>query len=412
MGRIETSTERLRRCLLGLRLAAASALIACGAEPVTVTAEPLADLQPEDVAQEKPARDFAPFDAQIRRRLATEPGLRGAVALVMHAQHGIVHQQAYGAFTLERTFLLGTSSALLSTGVAMRLVDQGLLSLDDTLAQLLPQWGMHKQRVTVAQLLSGSAGLPSLESVRDADFAPLEAPAPLLTAHLCQRRARGSLSACGQAVYQDDDPRTNASPDARFAFGGSQLQLVGAIAEQVSGRSWEALLEETYRAPCGIRSLGYTNLLSAQQPEAPFAYPLGFSGTPSKLTPTDNPSIDSGAYITGPDFAQILLMHLRGGRCGETEVLSERAVMRMRDNRIARVYSGVTGSPAASGYGLGWFVNEQTGTISAPGSHGAYPLIDLKRGYGVLLLLEEEYIMGMQLLLDVKPSLDAMFPAR
>ena len=392
----------------------ASNIVACGpdagsSEPSLAVPNVLAEqLAPSGEAPPS----FADFDARIEQRLATDSRVRGAVAVVVHAAHGIVHQRAYGTFALDRSFMLGTSSVLLSAGVLLRLVDQGALRLDDPIGELLPQWGKHKQQLSVAQLLSGSAGMPSLEAVRNHGFGIVDEPVPALAAHLCQRRSESSLAACGRAIYEDDAVETNGAPDTRFAFGGSQLQLAGALAEQVSGHSWDELLEQTYRAPCGVRSLGYTNPNPGQRAEEPFAYPSGFSGSSAGLSPTDNPSIDSGAYITGPDFARVLLMHLRGGRCGDTQVLHEATVARMQENRIGRVYEGVTGSPAASGYGLGWFVNEQTGTVSAPGSHGAYPLIDLKRGYAVLILLEEEYIMGMQFLLDVKPALDAMFPAR
>lgn len=391
------------------------ALSACAACTLAEPSSPSSSTAPTErssVAAGEVPLDFSSLDARIETRLRETPDVRGAVVLVMEAARGVVHARAYGAFTLDRRFALGTSSTLLSAGVILRLVDQGKLGLDDEVRAVLQAWGDHKPGVTVAQLLSGSAGLPSLDEVRSAALGvDGEAPSVALAAHGCQRQSAGTLSACARAIYEDDAAETNHPPDTRFAFGGSQLQLAAALAEHVSGRSWDALIDATYREPCGAHSLGYRNFHEAESVDAPYAYPHGFDVPGTPFVPTENPSIDSGAFITSPDFAKLLLMHLRGGRCGDHQVLAPSTTALMREDRIGTVFGGVSGSPLASGYGLGWFVG-RGGAVSAPGSHGAYPMIDVQRGYAVLLLLEEEYIMGAQFLLDLKPGLDALFPVR
>jgi len=87
-----------------------------------------------------------------------------------------------------------------------------------------------------------------------------------------------------------------------------------------------------------------------------FTYPRAFDADPTTLAPTDNPNMEGGAYITAPDYAELLLMHLRGGRCGDRQVLSSAAIDRMHADRIGQVYGGSVGT---MGYGMGWWINRE-----------------------------------------------------
>ena len=96
-------------------------------------------------------------------------------------------------------------------------------------------------------------------------------------------------------------------PDTQFRYGGAQWQIAGGVAQAASGRSWEQLLDDVYRVPCGVESLGFNNHFLQLGAEG---YPRAFNGDPTTLAATENPNIEAGAYITAADYAQILLMHL------------------------------------------------------------------------------------------------------
>ena len=71
--------------------------------------------------------------------------------------------------------------------------------------------------------------------------------------------------------------------------------------------------------------------------------------------------MEAGAYLSVEDYATLLWMHLRGGLCGDTRVLSKDAVARMQVDRIKEAYDGTTiflGQPSERfpGYGLGWWI--------------------------------------------------------
>ena len=93
-------------------------------------------------------------------------------------------------------------------------------------------------------------------------------------------------------------------------------------------------------------------------------------------------------------------MHLRDGRCGDTQVLSPESLAYMHRDRVAEVYEGdavdvLTG--VAQGYGMGWWVDRDTGRITSLGAFGAMPWLDLDDGYGAYLVLEATSGQGREL---------------
>jgi len=112
------------------------------------------------------------------------------------------------------------------------------------------------------------------------------------------------------------------------------------------------------------------------------------------MEPSDNPSIEGGAYTSAGDYAQVLLMHLRGGVCPDGRVLSEEAVARMQEDRIL-AWGGEASlgevEYSLEGYGLGWWHDrDQPGLIADPGIWSATPWLDLSRGYGAMVQVEAD----------------------
>lgn len=364
--------------------------------------------------------DFKSFDDALQTAItnynATDAGaalpILGASAVVVHKDLGAVHSKGFGQFAADRLYLIASASKILSVGVLKRLEDQGKVDFNVPISKYLGAgWGEHKTNVSLAQLFSNSSGLPSLSEILKLSSTPTAELLAQYNAHLCQYAPAGTLSDCGKSIYQDDMPGNNRAPDKVFLYGGSQWQLAGAVAEVVSGKTWAELIKETYVTPCGVPSIGYTNPYG-QAGVSPLGYP-SFDANQAKLPVSSNPSIEGGGYATAPDYAKLLLMHLRGGKCGDTSVLSADAVATMQKDRVA-AYGGTpstgaaaTGTSIFTGYGLGWWISEQM--IADPGAYGAFPFLDLKRGYGAIIMLEVSSAVGGQVGLAVKPSLDAIF---
>jgi CubicO group peptidase (beta-lactamase class C family) len=347
--------------------------------------------------------DFGSVDEQIDAYVA-EHELNGAAMVVVDRDLGVVHEHYAGDFGPDRPSLIASSSKMLTAGVLMRLHDQGVLDVDEPIAEVV-DWGDANPDITPAQLVSNSSGLVGL--LQDPTYRP----------YLCQYLAAGTLGECGERIFttsEDDD--LVIPPDTEFRYGGGQWQVAGAVAEAASGDSWAELIEQTYVEPCGVDSLAYNNhFTQIVGDDGPFGYPEQFDGDPSVLADTDNPNMEGGAYIDPPDYAQLLLMHLRGGECDGGRVLSEESVERMQTDRVVSTYDAALGRGSGTeavgdygGYGLGWWIGaDDEDYVEDGGAFGAVPWIDRDRGYGVYLVLESSNRLGRELAKQLRPDIEA-----
>lgn len=327
-----------------------------------------------------PSYDFSAVDL-IVEQFVNDRTLTGAGLVVVDRDDGVVFEQYWGGFGPERVSLIASASKMIVAGVLMRLDDQGVLDVDAPVAEAV-EWGAGNPDITPAQLVSNSSGLVGL------------LPNPVYTPYLCQFLPQGDLQSCATSIFTTiDDDDDIIDPDTEFRYGGGQWQVAGALAEAVSGRSWAELIDDTYVRPCGVDSLGFNNHWT-QFGSIGFVYPAEFDGDPSALVDTANPNMEGGAYITAPDYAQLLLMHLRGGRCGDVQVLSADALAQMHADRIGGVYGGSVGG---SGYGMGWWIDRASGRLTDPGAYGAVPWLDLGNGHGAYLVIEADGATGAAL---------------
>jgi CubicO group peptidase (beta-lactamase class C family) len=386
-------------------------LSACSSDTSTKSPAPVSDGGSLD-GKAVPKFDFTAFDAAVEAFLK-ENHLPGASGVIVHKDYGMVHVAGYGSFAADRLYLIASSSKVMSVGVIMRLADQGLLDLDTPISTYLSAWGTHKTDITLAEMLSNSSGMVGLVDN------------PFYVPYICQYVSSGTLSDCAKLIYTANDAADLKKPDTEFHYGGGQWQLAGGIAEVVSGKTWKELVEETYGTPCDVPSIGYTNQYEEAATSgagadaggdggslaAALSYPRFFKQNVANLPVTDNPSIEGGAYTNAEDYGKILLMHLRGGLCGKNRVLSEKAVARMQVDRIKEAYDGTTTlDPTLKGYGLGWWIDrDHPGVVGDAGAYGAMPWLDLPRGYGAFLVLEDNATVGTALRVAVKPVLDKAF---
>ncbi len=340
--------------------------------------------------------DFSAVQPIVEAFIA-EHGLNGAGLVVVEKDEGIVGEQYWGDFDADRVSLVASASKMVTAGVLVRLADQGELDLDQPVAEYVDWAAGANPDITVAQLLSNSSGLVGL------------LPKPAYGPYICQFVATAEMEDCAAAAWTSSaDDADIVAPDTQFRYGGVQWQIAGAVAETVSGSSWSELLEETY-GPCDLGSLGYNNhwaVLGA----GGFAYPAGFDGDPDVLQPTENPHMEGGLYIDPPDYAELLLLHLREGRCGNTQVLEPESVERMHTDRVGETYGGNT--MTGTGYGFGWWVDRGgSNRISDAGAYGAVPWLDLDGGFGAYLVLEANAGLGGQLAAQLYDPVEAAVTA-
>lgn len=356
------------------------------ATPTTAASTP-ATTAPVTVAPPTTAppveRDFSAIDPIVADYVA-ERGLAGAGFVVVDRGDGIVYEGYWGEFDADRVSLVASSSKMITAGVLMKLHEDGLLDIDAPVADAV-EWGVGNPDITIVQLVSNSSGLVGL------------GPDPAYGPYVCQFLPDRELEECAAAAFTTpDDDADVIPPDTEYRYGGVQWQVAGAVAEAVSGKSWADLIEEIYVRPCGVESLGYTNHWFAA---GGFTYPADFDV--DALEPTENPHMEAGAYLDAPDYAQLLLMNLRGGECPDGPVMSAESIARMHEDRVLTAYGDA--GPDNPGYGMGWWVDRETGRIRDPGAYGSTPWLDLDAGYGAYLVVEADGSTGAELAGRLEP---------
>jgi CubicO group peptidase (beta-lactamase class C family) len=353
----------------------------------TAPAESTTTSEPAPTTTELPAPEPVEYGfsavSPIVQDFVDERGLNGAGLIIVHRDDGVIYESYWGEFSEDRISLVASSSKMITAGVLLRLHEDGLLDIDAPVAEVV-DWGAGNPDITPAQLVSNSSGLVGL--LQNPFYGP----------YICQFLAAGTLQECAASIFNTpDDVDDIIAPDTEFRYGGAQWQVAGAVAEAVSGKSWDELIDEIYVQPCDLHSLAYNNHF-IQLPAEGFTYPTSFDGDPSTLIATDNPNMEGGAYVTTGDYAKLLLMHLRGGSCDGTQVLSQDALDRMHTDRIGEVYDGEAFSPGF-GYGMGWVIDRESGRVVDGGAYGAVAWLDLADGFGAYLVLEADSIAGSNL---------------
>jgi len=276
---------------------------------------------------------------------------------------GTVHQGAFGDHDLDIVVMLASTSKVPSVSLLMALNDDESLNYDveASIDNYLPWEGVYGDRTTV-QLVSNTSGIPGLGSL--ADYGP----------HQCQWSLDIILEACAEILYTVELPGSIA-PGTLFDYGGTQWQLAGAVAEQVTNSTWNQLFSQYIAGPCDLEVFTYGN---------PWTNLPSFDGSPDSLIGKQNPQVEGGAISNMQDYAKILLMHLQDGSCGDQQILSAKSVEFMRINRAGDL--GVD-------YAMGWWItpgDDDTSTIYYdPGAFGAISWLDIERGIGGYVAIDD-----------------------
>ncbi|MDW8395855.1 MAG: serine hydrolase domain-containing protein [Anaerolineae bacterium] len=289
------------------------------------------------------------------QKLVADLSLPGAV-LVLVKDGQIGYARAFGGYTLDRRVPVASAAKWVSGAIFARLLEQGVLHLDDQVGDYLEAFSGEKAKLTLRQLLAHTSGLPTRESP-------------------CLRRGDISLQACAAEIAQMP---LESRPGTAFAYGENSFQVAGAMAEVATGQPWAQLFETLIAQPIGMVSSDYEGM------------------TRSPFAPT-NPRIGSGLRTTAMDYAGFLTMLLNDGSFGGRQVLQPTTVKLIGEDHTfgARVRA----SPnlhSAAGYGLGCWreesdQNAHAVTLSSPGAFGCFPWLDRARGVAGILLTRDAY---------------------
>jgi CubicO group peptidase (beta-lactamase class C family) len=325
--------------------------------------------------QVEPQYDFSAIDARFQQFLDGSEVYDGISYTLVDAKQGVVHEVALGDQSLGIVVLLASASKMPAASLLMALNDGDALDFDveRPIENYLPWEGVYGDR-TIVHLLSNTSGIPGLVSLV---LGGPDGP------HSCQLDTDTLLELCAEIIYSTELTGT-LPPETKFDYGGSQWQLAGGVAEQVSNKSWRQAFDEYIAEPCRLEVFQYGNL------GVDWSI-LGFdtaawTGNPDSLTGLDNPSIEGGAISNLQDYARLLLMHLRNGKCDEGQVMSPTSVDTLQLDRT----SDLPGNFTDFSYGMGWWISQTLpGVVMDPGLYGSIGWLDTERGIGGFVAIDD-----------------------
>ncbi|MEU7424588.1 amino acid adenylation domain-containing protein [Streptomyces sp. NPDC040750] len=255
--------------------------------------------------------------------------------------HGVVDERTgepYGAHTRQRVTCL--TKPMLAF-VALRLVDRGLVGLDEPLHEVLPKAFRRRDGATVAvtlrHLLSHTSGVDdSYEIWHDTDL-------PGLDAYLDTLHGYGQLFEPGEV----------------FAYSAVGTSIVAALIEKLLGMPWRRAVNELMLTPLGIEEIPET---LAEEGHYAGTVSDGFlwdegakryvRHDPPRQTIADDAAGSFSVCLTVEEVARIAALALNDGVTPDGErLLSAALAKEMRTPQIP-----VPGHHFMHAWGLGWLM--------------------------------------------------------
>ncbi|MCZ7413720.1 amino acid adenylation domain-containing protein [Streptomyces sp. WMMC897] len=299
--------------------------------------------------------------------------LDGALEFTYHGVTDTGSDEPYGPDTRHRVTCI--TKPMLAF-VALRLVDRGLLGLDQPLDELLPRAFRRREgtvRVTLRQLLSHTSGIDdSYEVWHDTDLPDLETYI-------------GTLDRYGQLF----------EPGEVFAYSAVGTSIVAAVIERLLGMPWRRAVNELLLAPLGIRDIpeslvegGHyrgtvcTGHLWSEQAKGYVPH------EPPRQTIAEDAPGSFSVCLTLRELAQIALLALNEGVTPDGErLLSAELARQMRTPQIP-----IPGHHFMHAWGLGWLMFGPSAfgfNSNGSGHHNFIQIFPEERSF--LLLLANAY---------------------
>ncbi|MFC7466130.1 serine hydrolase domain-containing protein [Brachybacterium sp. GCM10030252] len=282
--------------------------------------------------------------AIIRAGLDHDPPRFSGASLLVASQAGIAYEHADGYALRWKTateqlpedqwiearsdtiYDLASISKLFTATSVMQLIEQGELSLEDTVASHLPAFAANgKADVTVQHLLTHVGGLP-----------------PFINLYSSYPDVPSRLDAVLTVAPQ-------APPGTEYVYSDLGLITLGLIVEKLAGQSLDEYVREHITEPLGMHETMY-NPPAELRPRIAATEYIDYYGELVHGHVHDENAYSlggvaghAGVFSTARDLAVFGQMFLGGGRYGKAEILSAQTVQEMFTDRIAAV-TGVGGA--------------------------------------------------------------------
>jgi D-alanyl-D-alanine carboxypeptidase len=226
------------------------------------------------LGKEKAKGADAALDRALKDLVAMEGGPPGVIAVIQRGQHrevhtfGVANVRTGRPMKIHDRMRIASAAKAFSGAVALSLVSEGKLSLQDTIGERLPELPEAWWEVTLRQLLNHTSGIPDYSGdpgVQKAfEASPMKAPPP-----------EELLSLMEKVELLFD-------PGSEYRYSNSDNIVVALMVEAATGMSYEDQLRQRVYRPLGLKK---TSLPRGPNLRKPFIH--GYSNDPSQQPPED-----------------------------------------------------------------------------------------------------------------------------
>jgi len=285
---------------------------------------------------------------QLLRQKSDAREIPGVVAMAASGKE-VIYQGAFGkrdlskddAMTTDTVFWIASMTKAITAAGAMQLVEQGKLSLDAPIGQLLPD-------LASPQVLEGfdEKGEPKLR--------PATKPITLRhlmthTAGFCYNLWNGDMvrylektGLPGITTCKNDALKTplSSDPGTRWEYG-INIDFIGKAVEAASGRRLDAYLRDQLFAPLGMNDTGF-RITDSQRKRLVGMHARGSDGSlvPIPFELEQDPEFHMGGgglYSVAGDYIKFTQMILNKGRGNGNQVLKPETIALMGQNHMGEL---------------------------------------------------------------------------
>ncbi|MGB8191733.1 MAG: serine hydrolase domain-containing protein [Chitinophagaceae bacterium] len=288
----------------------------------------------------------------------------------------IIYKRENPEFNLKTQLKAGAASQWLTAALVMTFVQEGKISLDDKVSDYIPYFTKYsKTYITIRHCLTHQTGIENdPKAFTKNRFKTLEDEA--------------------MGIASRKEIETN--PGTEFKYSHIGYSLAGRVLEVITKKSFDRLIQDRILRPLNMRGTTFTNEDFNQAPN-PF----------------------SGARSTANDLSNFMVMLLNKGKFNNKQILTEESVNMLISSQVPagqlkNAPKGVEGLAYTMGaWALEANAQEKPTAIAAPSLSGPWAMVDLCRGYTVVVMTKDlSNPPGKDFYLDLKSIVDEALPCK
>ena len=298
----------------------------------TQTSAPLPSL---DAQQARSIDTFVASEMARQRIPGLSVGVYSRGQVLLAKGYGLANVELNVPVKPETLFQSGSVGKQFVSAAVMMLVEEGKISLDDSITKYFPEAPVTWKPILIKNLLSHTSGLSEYES--DDRTGP-KGPFYL------------------RLDFTEDELATKIetlpiewAPGEKWAYRNTNYVLLGIIIHKVTGKHYAEFLNERIFKPLGMTS---TRLINESDiiPNRSAGYEIhdGQLKNQEWVSPTFDSTADGALYFNVLDIAKW------DAALYTTQLLKQSSL-----DRIWTVYPLNDGKPNPAGYGFAWFIGDQ-----------------------------------------------------